>query len=893
MAGLLLSGIVSIAQTRQLSGVVRDSTGNALPGATVKLIIAQDSTSAITNPDGVFEFEKIIGSEFRLKVLLMGYQPVVRKYFFDSNKGMIVLEPIVLKVRVNHLKDVNIIAVNPITIKEDTIEYSAGAYHVRQGAMVEEMLKKMPGISVDKNGNVTAQGKTVSKVQVNGKDFFGGDVKTATQNLPADIVEKIQIIDDYGDQARFSGVKTGDADKVLNIQVKKDKNNGIFGRVLAGAGNDDRYQSLVSANYFKNDKQVSVLGNFNNVNSDLFSFSAPGGGAGIPSAIRNLGSGGGGPGGGNAAGSTGTDGISDVKSIGANFRDQWGKLSVYGSYSLADQHNYTISQTLQQITSTGSTILNKQNTTLNTGKKDHRFTWNMEYSPDTLNYFKITPGFSYNKTSSDQNQAFNFNTTNGRYITYTTSASPTVNGTILYNHRFRRRGRNVSLLGSINDYQTNQDQQTNNISVTQNGQSNIRQLIANNNRTDRYVIQFSYLEPLTKTTFIEINYNFNRTVNNNDKVTGNIDPVTEANTRVDTLTNQYHYVFTTQQAGINLRAQQAKYNYTLGIGFQPSALDGTNLNTRIAYHNNTFNWVPTARFNYNFSRTERFTAIYSGMANQPSYSQLQPVYDYSNVQYPVVGNPNLMSEFTNSVSMRFNRFDISSGNIILTNFTVNQTENKIVSSNTRSSRPGVIQETSYLNADGYYSFNGFYVFSKPFNERMYTLTLTGNATYASNISYINHEKNDGQNLVLRQQAGFRTDLDAVMDVEATAAYSLNKNQNSLSSQISSRVSNWILGINGKNYFGKNLILGYDLTKTLTSGYANSVNGNPLLLNTYVEVEFLKNKMASVKLSGFDLFNENTNLSRSVDGNTVSDTQVNRLGRYYMFSLCFKFQKFGL
>ncbi len=893
IATLLCSAAVSIAQNRQVSGVVHDSIGNSLQGATIQLITVRDSISVTTNADGVFVFEKITGANFRLKVFLMGYQPLIRKYLFDLDKGMIVLEPIVLKIKINQLKNVNIVGVNPITIKEDTIEYSAGAYHVRKGAMVDEMLKKMPGITVDKNGNVTAQGKTVSKVQVNGKDFFGGDVKTATQNLPADIVEKIQIIDDYGDQARFSGVKTGDADKVLNIEVKKDKNNGIFGRALAGAGNGSRYQSLVSANYFKKDKQVSVLGNFNNVNSDLFSFSAPGGGAGIPSAIRNASLANGGPGGENASANTGIDGINDVKSIGSNFRDRWGNFSVYSSYSFAHQNNSTTSQTLQQITETSSTIINNQNTILNTGKDDNRFTWNMEYSPDSLNYFKITPGFFYNKTSSDQTQGFNFNSTNGKYITNTTSASPTINGTILYNHRFRRRGRNVSLLGSTNDYQTNQDEQTNNTSVIQNGQLNIRQLITNANYTNRYTIQLSYVEPLFKTTSLEINYNFNRNGNNNDKVTGNIDAVTNLNTRVDTLTNQYYYTFTTQQAGINLKVKKLKYNYTLGIGVQPSTLDGTNLNTRTDYHNNAFNWVPTARFNYNFSRNERFTAIYTGTANQPSYSQLQPVYDYSNVQYPIVGNPNLMAEFTNSISLRFNRFDISSGNILLANFIVNQTKNKIVSSNIRSSRPGAIQETSYLNADGYYSVNGFYVFSKPFNERMYTLTLTGNSTYASNISYINHEKNDGQNLVLKQQAGFRTDIDAVMDVEATAIYSLNINQNSLVSQISSRVTNWVLGLNGKNYLGKSWILGYDLSKTLASGYTNNVNADPFLLNTYIELEFLKNKTASVKVSGFDLFNQNTNLSRTVNGNTISDTQVNRLGRYCMFTLSFKFQKFGL
>jgi hypothetical protein len=199
---------------------------------------------------------------------------------------------------------------------------------VREGSPVEDLLKKLPGVSVDKDGNVTAHGKQVTKVRVNGKDYFNGDVQTATQNLPADIVENIQVIDDYGDQANLTGIKTGDPDKILNITIQKGKRTGKFGQGTVGVGNDDRYLARISANAFKEDEQVSLIGTVNNNNTNSFNLGAGGGGGGR-----------GGRGGGGAAGGgvSTANGITTNRSLGFNYRNEWGKkITVYGSYSYAE-----------------------------------------------------------------------------------------------------------------------------------------------------------------------------------------------------------------------------------------------------------------------------------------------------------------------------------------------------------------------------------------------------------------------------------------------------------------------------------------------------------------------------------------------------------------------------
>jgi hypothetical protein len=215
----LLLNVKAFAQAgRDVKGVVKDTAGVTLPGTTLKMITATDSSAIITNANGAFIFHNVTVKEFSLVVLSMGYQPVKRHFTLDDKTTPFTLLPIVLKSDTRMLGVVTVTDVNAVKLKEDTVEYNAAAYKVRDGAPVEDMIKKMPGLDVDKDGNVTAQGKSVTKIRVNGKDFFGGDVKTATRNLPADIIQSIQVVDDYGDQANITGVKTGEPDKSAEHQ---------------------------------------------------------------------------------------------------------------------------------------------------------------------------------------------------------------------------------------------------------------------------------------------------------------------------------------------------------------------------------------------------------------------------------------------------------------------------------------------------------------------------------------------------------------------------------------------------------------------------------------------------------------------------------------------------
>lgn len=911
---MLLAGIQrGKAQTTQtpkpVSGIVKDSTGLSVIGATIKLKAGKDSVMTATDANGAFSFNNVPAATFDLTFTSIGFQPLKRHFITANDSKPVALGTVVLKFESHMLNGVTITDINPVKLKEDTIEFKADAYKVRDNAPVEDVLKKLPGVDVDKDGNVTAQGKSVTKVRVNGKDFFGGDLKTATKNLPADIVENIQIIDDYGDQANITGVKTGEPEKVLNITVKPSKNYGYFGQATVGDGadaipqeKDNRYVASATAFSFSGDRQLAFLGNLNNTNTNLFSF-----GGGGP---RGGGPGGPPPG---AGSSSSANGITTARSIGLNYRDSWGKhITAYGSYSFSDNTTNTISSTIQNNAALGSQIINNVSSNQTDEKVNHRFNFNIEYKPDTVNYLKFIPSISYagvttNQTASSLFMQNDQTVSDYNLLSTLNSSAPNYGANLLYNHRFNSKGRNFSI--NVSAGSAKLDQTQNPVYTYLSGTANapINQLINTNVRTDTVGTSLSYMEPIGKHSYLELNYAYHHAYTTSDKET---DTLTTLNTRNNyaLLSNDYNFTFITNRFGLNYRFIQKKYNYTLGIAAQPSILDGNSLTTGVQTHVTTFNIAPTARFIYNFSRSQSLSLNYNGASNQPTYNELQPVVDFSNASYPVQGNANLKPEFNNNFSLKYNQFNFATGNILFTNLSFTQTNNKIVANTI--SYPKVYTPnpklagtilTNYLNADGYYGGNANYVFAKPWEKRKYTLMFNGNIAYNNNISYISNvaadtydmttEKNVAKNMVITQGTKFRLDITDVVDAEVSASYSLNRTNNSISTaNVNNNFQTINLGVNGKNYVFKDYTLSYDYSKVIYEGYTGATNPN--ILNVYAERRFLKNNIGTLRLSAFDLFNQNTGYTSTGTGTYTTQTQANRLGRYYLLSFTLKLQKFA-
>lgn len=918
---------------REVHGTIIDSTKLSVPGASIKLISDKgDSTMTVADVAGKFVFAAVHGTKFTLTISSIGYQTLKRRYTMDTDTKPIILDPILLNVETNTLKGVTIVGVNPVLLKEDTVEYKASAYKVRENAPVEDLVKKLPGVDVDVNGNITTQGKQVTKVRINGKDFMGGDVQSATKNLPADVVENIQMIDDYGDQANLTGVKTGEPDKIMNITIRKDKNYGYFGQATAGDGEDmlpksqgladqNRYLGSLNSFRFNGDQQMALLGSINNTNVNTFSFnsSAGGGGGG------GFGGGGGRGNAGRGAQNTGSlittqNGITDAHSIGANFRDQWGKkLSVYGSYSFSDNTVSTSSTNEQRNTLPNNKIINNQVSNEVDRNINHRFTWNIEYKPDTINYLKVTPTFSYAGTHTNDQESVSSVRNGAQNSAYTSastgnSSAPNFGFTALFNHRFHKKGRNLSI--NVNLSSAKGDQFQNPVYDFSFGTPTApaNQLINTNSHTTTIGTTLSYLEPIGKRSYLEFNYALSHSKTDNDKRTDTLfDAANFLYNRDTLLSTQFNYTFTTNRFGLNYRFIEKKYNYTLGLAVQPGVLDGYSPITALSTHVTTFNVIPTARFIYNFSRSQSLSINYNGSSSQPSFTQLQPSIDFSNALYPVQGNPNLEPQFTNNLSLRYNAFSFATGNVLFANLSLQQINNQVVTNSITYPRiytpDPKFQNTTltqYLNADGYYNIGGNLVYSKPWDNRKYTLTFTSTVNYSNSVGYLTDVdsityvqttvKNIAKNLQFTPGVRFRVDITDVIDAQFLTNYAINRTNNSVNNPLvngTSNVRTWNIGVNGKNYFLKDWTFSYDYGKAINYGYSPSVKvTNPNVLNLYLERRFLKDNRATIRLSAFDLFNENTGFSSSSSVSSFTETHVNRLSRYYLATFTLRLQKFA-
>ena len=884
-------------KTIVVKGNAKTEDGKALGKASVFLYYpgGRDTLRTVTSDKGNYTFNNVKAAKVMISISYVGYKKFTDSYDYTNATGEEVNNDVIMAPGDNLLETVTIESAK-VQIKEDTVSYKIDSTMFRKNDNVEEVIKKLPGVQVDKDGKITAQGKEVTKVKVNGKEFFGGDVKTATRELNADMVDKIQVIDDYGDQSAFTGVKDGDPTKTLNIQLKKEKNKGYFGNVTAGAGTKDRYLTSLSLNRFDNNRQISITGNLNNTNASTFNFSGlPGGmGAIAGSMVRSFGGAPGSP----FANFGNNDGVGVTKSLGFNYRDELTpKLSLYGSYSFSEKANTILNDINQQLIRKDSIYPNVQNTHDYSVTDNHRFSFNAEYKIDSFNYIKFNPGVTYRKVKDDYRADFTYYDAKGgiRNSGFNSdgnlSKAPNVTSSLLFNHRFHKKGRTLSLnlTGGKSSTDAVDDIYNNPFYYSGGGIFNqvIDQNVLQQNANHNYGISSSFNEQISKKRSLEFNYAYNKRFIGNDKET--YDVTGNTTIPVDSLNNNYENIYTTNRFGVNFRTTLKKYNYSIGMAVQPATIESNSFTAnKISYTQHIVNYYPVVRFAYNFSKSRSFNVNYNGSTAQPTYQQLQPVYDYSNTQNIVVGNPSLRPEFTNTFSMRYNNFDFISGNVFFGNISTSFAKDKIVSNVIPK---GFFQETRYLNAAGYYNVNAFYTISKPIQNRKYVFNYGGTFNYNNNISYLNFSKNTGRNVLFSQRLSMDYKFKKWLETSAGVNFSMNDARYSLTPTANSSIKVWSLTHSSRLFFKHDFILSYDIEKTINNGYTGNVTANPLIINSTLEKQLFQKKNASLKLQALDLLNQNTNVNRSVTASSITDTRTNRLQRYFMLSFVLRFSKF--
>ena len=878
---------------REVSGIVKDANGEDVAGATITLLSKKDTLKTSTNEDGIFIFKNVKQATFEVTIKSIGFVTSARRYLNNDAAKRIVLDPVVLKNQSTQLKEVKINGTPTITYKTDTVEYRASDYKVRENATVDELLKKMEGIEVGSDGTLTHQGQQVTKARLNGKDYAGGNVAQAIQNLPADIVDKIQVVDDYGDQAGRTGIKDGDPTKVLNITTRADRSVGDILRLTASDGNDDRYNERVFAQRINANEQLGIIGNVTNTVNGVAS-------TGLNSSANGQVSNG------SSSTSGGSGGTTTSGGPAFNYRDQWSKsIQVNASYKYTFNDVNSLNNSVgQTFSSLGTTNFNKQSTGTN-NTHTHTASFEFEYTPDSSNFLRITPTFGYTGANSTSNA---IQTQTGLINQYSnglsTSQSPslTYGGIILYQYIFKKPRRNISLQVTVNNGSSPQDNtQNTEIQYRDSLQRVIRDSLVHRtvNRgdlTQSYRTSLTYVEPLTPATQLEFNTQVIYRGYENTAVTDNISPTGSA-TLIDSLSNIYHYSFTQTRVALNYRISKTKYNLSIGATAIPSHLEGADISKATSTDRNDFYLIPIFRFQYVWSRQQRISINYSGSPTEPTFTQIQPLPDYSNPTNPVFGNPGLRPSFTHSINTIYNNYITNSKMNFSANIKTSFYEDQIVSNVVQVPQPALhsfLNETHYINMSGARSVLGNYNISKQSDDRDINLALNGFVSYGHSLGMSNNLENVVTGWEFNERFGPRFDPSDWVEVNPYVSYDINKSTNTLPNSVNSNIKTTALSIDGKFYLLKRrtLTIGYTASKNYVNGINANITKNPLVINSFIEQEFFKRKNGILSISAFDILDQNNFINRVITQNSITDTKTNALSRYLLVSFIINLQKWS-
>nr|WP_199158016.1 outer membrane beta-barrel family protein [Pedobacter sp. ASV2] len=906
---LIFCGYVAHAQnTGAVSGrLVNAKDKKPIDFATVAVKSLKDSSvvaSGQTNPDGTFSFKSIPAGRYRIIGAYLGLKTTTKDV--EVAKTAVNVGDIVMADDGVDLNTVNVVGQVPtVVVKKDTLEYDAKSVKVRENAVVEDVLKKLPGVEVAKDGSIKAQGETITKVKVDGKEFFGSDPLLATKNLPADMVDKIQVVDELSDQAQFTGIDDGTRTKILNITTKSGMKKGYFGNSTVGYGSDDRYDASLNVNKFNNDQQFSFIGQFNNVNKQNF-----GGGGGAGNGFGGGGGGGrGGFGGGGGNSSSASGGITTTNAAGLNFGDTYKDgTQIQGSYFFNKSSVFNEQTSLTQTLLGGNTQNVNNYLNSNTDKTNHRLNFMIDTKLDSTTSIKIQPNIAYTENSGLSLNSYTRNnivaagvsSTVGNQSYTTNSSTPVISNNILVRKKFKRRGRTLSLNinTSINDSDASNlnyilDKNTVNGVTTPKLTNQLNDLNSNSIVNNTRVV---YTEPLSKTTSLEFNYQNGINNSNSERNIYNFNSATgEFDIKDNTYSNSFENQTLTNAVGMSFTTNEKKYNWNIGIAGQQTHRENTNLTTGNVFTQNFVNLTPSAQFRYNFSNSKRLVINYRGTTQQPTIDQIQPILDNTNTQSVILGNPDLKPAFNNTLTVRYNNFAFAKMRFFAVFLNLTQTFNAFASSQSPISDPNDINygkiASKYINVDGNYSGNANIVLGQPIlpnNKLNLNASLSGSYSKGTNIT--SNITNITNNWSLTNTYKFVTNLDK-LDLTAGISGSISRATYSAQTDLNTRYFTVNPSFDVSYMFPGNIRLAIDLDYIKNTGRGDDFNTDYTLINSYISRQFFKNR-GTFKIAVNDALNQNQGISRTSTSNTIADLNYNVLKRYYMFSFTYSLTRIG-
>lgn len=926
---LLTATLSTYAQNKivTVSGrVIEAGTKEPVELAAVQLLSLPDSAQVAgmtTSTQGYFSLSKQKPGKYLLKVSFIGYVTKIIPVQLTANVPAKKMGNIELATDAVMLQEAVVVAEAPqVTVVEDTLMYNSSAYRTPEGAMLEELVKKLPGAEIDDDGNVKINGKDLKKIMVDGKEFFGGDVKTGLKNLPVDMVDKLKTYDKKSDLARVTGIDDGEEETVLDLTVKKGMNQGWFGNADLGAGTKDRYTGRMMLNRFVDKTQFSIIGSANNVNDQGFS-----GGGGGPRWRSN-------------------NGLNATKMLGANFATQTNKLELGGSvrYNFQDADISSINSS-ERFLQNGNSYSNSNNKNRNKGTNLNA-DFRMEWKPDTLTNIIFRPNFSYGRTNNasrsesgtfnedpfnlivNPNDYLNFdnlsddplkdirvNATNSASLSKGKSLSG--NATLQVNRKLNNRGRNLTFRGVFGYGDNDNDQYTQSETryyqlLNHLGGDSIlyrNQYITTPTRNYNYTAQVTYSEPIAKATFLQFSYQFQYKYSKSDKTTfdlldypdwaiGGALPSGYESHAVDSLSKNAEYRYYNHDASVGLRFIRPKYQLNVGMSFQPqnSTLSYKKGDYMIDTTRTVFNFAPNMDLRFRFSKVSQLRFTYRGRSNQPTMENLLPITDNSNPLNIRMGNPGLKPSFAHTMRLFYNTYNAEKQRGIMTHFSFTATQNSISNSTRYNEETGGLI-TRPENINGNWNAFGMFGFNTALKNKKYTINTFTNVNYQNNVAFLynqdtkNNDRNTSTGLTLgeRVTGSYRNDW---FEFSLNGSINYTAERNKLRPENNQEPYTYSYGASTNITMPWKMTLATNIANQSRRGYRDSsMNRDELIWNAQLAQSLLKGA-ATVSFEVYDILRQQSNISRSLSADMRSVSEYNGINSYCMVHFIYRLNTFG-
>lgn len=895
---LTIGIISSFAQNKiiTVSGKIIDASDKSpVIQAGVQLLHLPDSTyiaGSVSKSDGTFVLPKVKDGSYVLKLSYVGYKTKKIAVKLTSsrsnyNAGIISLSPDAVL-----LKEAVVVGqAPPATVKGDTIEYAASAYRVAQGSMLEDLVKKIPGVEVSSDGKITHNGKQITKILVDGKEFFSDDPAVAMKNLPANMVDKVKAYDKKSDNARYTGIDDGDDESVLDLSVKKEMKQGFIGNFIGGVGNKDRYEAQGMLSNFNDDASRTLIASANNTNNQGFSeFGDSGAGR---------------------DGSSGS-GITAAKQMGFNIGSEKKKLKVEGNIEYGHTNNDAKLKSDSETFLGQSSTYGRSNSFSNRIRDDIRLDMHMVWQPDTLTNIVFMPTASYSKThSNSQSSSSNasmsdfsslINSRTG--MGYNKNNNVSLSGRMMIFRRLNNKGRNFMIGANLGYTNTDADNDSySNTRFYQLGDSTlINRYTDKNNNSKNWGISVSYTEPIFKKHYLQVRYDFSHNnqlsksyVYNNPNAYLDHSDLGEYS---DSLSSKLNNYYNSHTIGLSLRGVYTKMMYGVGLSVIPQSSRSVTdipIKREGTLKQDVINYAPNVTFRFMFNKQHFLFFRYDGRSSAPDIQSLQTVIDISDPLNQRYGNPDLKPSFTNRFRLFYNHYFPTSQLSMNANAFYNNTINSVASKMTYDTTTGgrIYRMT---NVNGNWNASGFFSLNTPLKNKKFTISSNSGVNFSNAVSYTTVNTNtdatlsNTRNLVLNQRlsSSFRSD---VFDITLNGGIIYNLTKNNKQTNSNRETFDYSTGFNSDLNLPWNVSISTDMSCLFKEGYSSGLNKNTYIWNAQVAKTLLNNK-ATLRFKIYDILRQRSNLTRSISETMMTDTEYNTLGSYFMVHFVYRINTLG-